>query len=137
MSDVRNIQLPQRSLISKASAQSSGPPAGFASLPLPGALLGAAGGGGTSLTLPGDSQLFFYTIILAEKPIWPMQALENPWKSRGNQPITYAHTPRSQIPQLTFQSWLKNSALPLNMKIAVLLPFLNAPSASRVAFEAH
>lgn len=59
LSDLGNTKLPQKSQISKAQAQGSVSPAAFPSLPLPGALLGAAGGGGTSFTLPEASQLFF------------------------------------------------------------------------------
>lgn len=63
LSDLGNTKLPQKSQISKAQAQSSVSPAGFPSLPLPGALLGAAGGGGTSFTLPEASQLFFIQLF--------------------------------------------------------------------------
>lgn len=137
LSDVRSIKLPRKSHISKAHTQGSGPPAGFLSLPLPGALLGAAGGEGTSLTLPEASQFLFYTIILLEKLIWPMQALENPCALISHRKSAHHTCTHPQIPQLTFQSWLKNSALPLNTKIDAILPFLSAPSASRVAFEPH
>lgn len=62
-SDLGKTKLPQKSPISKAHTEGSVPPAGFPSLFFPGALLGAAGGGGTSLTLPEASQLYFYSII--------------------------------------------------------------------------
>lgn len=97
LSDFRNIKLPQK----KSHLQGSGPPAGFPSLPLPGALLGAAGGEGTSLTLPEASQLLFYTIILAEKLIWPMQALENPCALISHRKSAHHTCTHPQIPDST------------------------------------
>lgn len=78
LSDLGNTKLPQKSQISKAQAQGSVSPAGFPSLPLPRCFAGSCRWGRHLLHTPRSFPAIFYTIILAEKLIWPMQALEKP-----------------------------------------------------------
>lgn len=137
MSDVRNIKLPPKSQISKAHTQGSGPC--WVSIPAP--LSSFPGRCRWARHLPHTPRsfpdLFLYNYFSRKAHLANAGIGKPLCTATGHQPITHAHTPRPQIPQLTFQSRLKNSALLLNTKIAALLPFLSAPSASRVAFEPH
>lgn len=132
LNDVRNIKLPQKGPISKAHTGLWA--SCWVSSPAPPRC--SAGSCRWGRHLPHTPRTFpgFLTIILAEKLIRPMEALETPVHWHRKAAITPAHTPDSTA---HLSELAGKSSSPFKQENCCFFPFLSTPSASRAAFEPH